>query len=139
MGVFLVADRACAGVGCTVVVFLSVGGKPSMNVFLDAELVGRVKTRKRQTVGTPMDGTGSGVAPVVFVVVAVKQMVSSVLLSKCWGWFAADYHVIQEEVVGIWNVWEERQGSLGDLIRIVFRWWGTVFGRFGVVVRHLWM
>ena len=133
------ADRACAGVGSSVVVFLSVGGKPSMNVFLDAELVSRVKTRKRQAVGTPMDGTDGGVAPVVFVVVAVEQMVSSMLLSKCLSWSAANYHVIQEEVVGILNVREERQGSLGDLIRIIFRWWGTVLVGFGVVVRHLWM
>ena len=41
--------------------------------------------------------------------------------------------------MGIRNVREERQGSLGDLIGIIFRWWGTVLGGFDVVVRHLWM
>ena len=74
--------------------FLSFGGKASMNVFLDAERVSRVKARKRQAVGTPMDGTDGGVAPVVFVVVAVEQVVSSVLLSKCLSWSAADNHVM---------------------------------------------
>ena len=71
MGVFLVADGACAGVGCSVFVFLSVGWKPAVNIFLNAEPVGWVKTRKRQLMGPPVDVSDGGVTPVVFFVEAL--------------------------------------------------------------------
>ena len=136
--VLLVACGACAGVGCSVVVFLCVGRKPSMDVFLKAEFIGGVEASKRKSVGTPVDVVGDVAAPFVFFVESCQEVVTSMLLSKCVGCLASYGFVIQEEVWGSGDVGEYRQWAFGDVIGVLCRWGWAVLGRFDVMVGHLW-
>ena len=138
LGVLLVADGACAGVRRSVIVLLGVGGKPTVNVFLNAELVCGIETSKCQSVGTLVDVVYGDVAPVVFFVETCYQVVAAMLLSKCLGWFASNVHVVQEEIMGTRNIREYRQWAFGDVIGVLRRWGWAVLGRCDVVVGHLW-